>query len=159
MQRPDSEIVYIRVNDESTAWGWGIDVNSGDYIAFKGQTTSEQFISTYSWVSDIGGILFTEGDEGVSEFSTSELSNGTHYIIFKLQGGNSLWSPEQLIEIRVNGRPQIGDSTEVSDEFLDRLKSASIRVPISDDEALEFDLSGLCTQSVTVSCYDVGYRL
>jgi len=148
MQRPDSEIVYIRVNDESEAWGWGIDVNSGDDVSFKGQTTSEQFISTYSWISDIDGPLFTEGAEGVSEFSTTDLSNGTHYITFKLRGGNSLWSPEQVIEIRVNGRPQIGDSVEISEEFLDRLKSASIKVPIDDDGTSGLELT-----------YDVSYRL
>ena len=148
MQRPDSEIVYVRVNDNSSAWGWGIDVNSGDKISFKGQTNSDQFISTYSWVSNIDGNLFAGGDDGVSEFTTTELSNGTHHIIFKLQGGNSLWSPEQLIEIRVNGRPQIGDSVEISEEFLDRLKSASIRVPISDGESSGLELS-----------YEVSYRV
>ena len=99
-------------------------------------------------MSDIDGNLFTEGSDGVSEFSTADLSNGTHYITFKLQGGNSLWSPEQIIEIRVNGRPQIGDSVEISEEFLDRLKSASIKVPINDDDTSGLELT-----------YDVSYRL
>jgi hypothetical protein len=65
-----------------------------------------------------------------------------------MQGANTLWSPEQIVEIEVNGRPEIGDNVNVSDEFVDRLKSAMFKVSIEDDTTLGSELT-----------YDVGYRI
>jgi hypothetical protein len=65
-----------------------------------------------------------------------------------MQGTNTLWSPEQIVEIEVNGRPEIGDNVNVSNEFVDRLKSAMFKVSIEDD-----------TTSGSELTYDVGYRL
>ncbi|HIC62565.1 MAG TPA: LamG domain-containing protein, partial [Marine Group III euryarchaeote] len=143
MERPDSEIVSVKVNGDSVWSGWGsIEANSGDNISFKGRTTSSQFISEFSWASDQDGVIST-----VAEFDIDTLSNGTHAITFRLKGANNLWSAEQEVGVDINGRPAIGNSN-VTSETLDRLKSAMFKVRIDDDNT---DGSSLV--------YDVGYRI
>ncbi|SVB59412.1 uncharacterized protein METZ01_LOCUS212266, partial [marine metagenome] len=143
MERPDSEIVSVKVNGDSVWSGWGsIEANSGDNVSFKGRTTSSQFISEFSWTSDQDGVIST-----VAEFDIDTLSNGTHAITFKLKGANGLWSSEQEVSIDINGRPVIGNSN-VTSETLDRLKSAMFKVRIEDDNTDESSL-----------IYDIGYRI
>ena len=148
MQRPDSQILSLKVNDVSAPWGWGVQLNNGDLVFFSGGTTSTQFISSYSWTSSIDGILYEGGQDGTSSFSTTLLSNGTHTISFSLRGGNGLWSTEETFELEVNGRPEISENVDISDDEISRFRSAMLKVKIIDDETLGVDLD-----------YTVSYRV
>ena len=129
MERPGSEIISISVNEEPVWTGWSvIEANNGDKVSFEGATTTgSQFISEFLWVSDIDGQISDKAD-----FTTSTLSNGTHVITFRLKGGNGLWSPDQTVSIDINGRPDFGNS-EVSEEIINRLRSAMFKIKIEDD--------------------------
>ena len=144
MERPGSEIISISVNEEPVWTGWSvIEANNGDNVSFEGVTTTgSQFISEFLWVSDIDGQISDKAD-----FTTSTLSNGTHVITFRLKGGNGLWSPDQTVSIDINGRPDFGNS-EVSEEIINRLRSAMFKIKIEDDNTDGSKLD-----------YNVGYRL
>ncbi|MDE0954795.1 MAG: hypothetical protein OR994_08965, partial [Candidatus Poseidoniales archaeon] len=148
MQRPDAQILSLKVNDISAPWGWGVQLDSGDLVAFSGGTTSEQFISSYIWVSSIQGILYENGQDGVSSFSTTLLSNGTHTISFSLRGGNGLWSTEETFTLDVNGRPVISENINSSDDTISRFRSVMFKVKIIDDETPGEDLE-----------YTISYRV
>ena len=148
MQRPDSQILSLKVNDVSAPWGWGVQLNNGDLVFFSGGTTSTQFISSYSWTSSLDGILYEGGQDGTSSFSTTLLSNGTHTISFSLRGGNGLWSTEETFDLEVNGRPEISENVDISDDEISRFRSAMLKVKIIDDETLGVDLD-----------YTVSYRV
>ncbi|MDC0526618.1 right-handed parallel beta-helix repeat-containing protein, partial [Euryarchaeota archaeon] len=148
MQRPDSQILSLKINDNPAAWGWQVQLNNGDLVELSGGTTSEQFISSYIWTSSIDGILYENGQDGISSFSTTLLSNGTHTISFSLRGGNGLWSTEKTFDLEVNGRPEISENAYISEDEISRFRSAMFKVKIIDDITSGDDLN-----------YTVSYRV
>ena len=100
MQRPDAYFSSVKVNDESTAWGWSsVPIFDDDYIEIKGaSSTSTGLISEYYWTSDIDGKL-----ADTITLYTDGLSNGTHTIKFSIKATNGLWSPVQTLLVDVNG--------------------------------------------------------
>jgi hypothetical protein len=140
MQRPDSQILSLKINGNSEAWGWQVELDNGDLVEFTGGTGSEQFISAYLWVSSIDGVLYENGQDGTSSFSTTLLSNGTHTISFSLRGGNGLWSTEKTFDLEVNGRPEISENAVISETELTRFRSAMVKVKIIDDTTLGEEL-------------------
>jgi len=148
MERPISHISSIQVDEESVWSGWGsVNVNSGDQIVFSGETTSQQTIVEYYWSSSQDGVLCNGNEATCSTFSINTLSNGTHEIFFRVQGGNGLWSSDYILNFDINGRPVIG-TPEVTQDTIPRLKSAVFRVSIDDDSTSPEFLN-----------YTVGYRV
>jgi len=71
-----------------------------DIIRFIG--SGDGTIVRYSWRSDLDGEFYN-GTEAVSDYG--DLSNGTHYIYFKVLDDFGLWSKEVGTRISVNGMP------------------------------------------------------
>ncbi len=75
--------------------------NEGENVSFEGSFFDhENDVTTYRWQSDIDGFLSSS-----LEFSTNELSNGTHNITFDVMDGYNVWSHEALGQATVNGLP------------------------------------------------------
>jgi len=70
----------------------------GDSVSFSGSgSDSDGYIAGYNWRSSIDGQLST-----YSEFSTSNLSVGTHTIYFKVQDNEGAWSSEKIASLTIN---------------------------------------------------------
>ncbi|UCG68990.1 MAG: PKD domain-containing protein [Thermoplasmata archaeon] len=70
----------------------------GDTVTFEGYgVDNDGLIISYSWESDIDGILSPE-----RSFSTSSLSVGEHEITFKVQDDKEMWSQSESITLVVN---------------------------------------------------------
>ena len=146
MQRPDAYFSSVKVNEESTAWGWSsVPIFDDDYIEIKGaSSTSTGLISEYYWTSDLDGKL-----ADTTTLYTDGLSNGTHTIKFSIKATNGLWSPVQTLSVDVNGRPVIEfDDVELSDEEITRMSSAMLKVPVDDDSTAGSEIE-----------YTVSYRV
>jgi len=73
----------------------------GDTVTFNGGFLDhENNILVYEWVSDIDGLLNTRKD-----FTTTELSLGTHMISFRVMDHAKVWSQWAVSTVHVNGRP------------------------------------------------------
>lgn len=73
----------------------------GQNVQFKGTGTDEGTIIAYEWISSEDGLL-----SEFREFSTTELSNGTHEISFRVQDDSGAWSQTATHEIQINGIPR-----------------------------------------------------
>jgi len=69
----------------------------GEIITFSGHGTDDESITSYSWRSNIDGVI----NLNVS-FSSKQLSAGIHTIYFKVQDNHGAWSDEvtMIIEIK-----------------------------------------------------------
>jgi len=74
--------------------------NEGDVVWFVGNGTDDGNITEYNWSSNLDGFLSSE-----NSFSTSNLSNGTHNITFKVKDDQNAWSRMVIVQIIVNGIP------------------------------------------------------
>jgi hypothetical protein len=78
----------------------------GETITFEGHgVDSDGSIISYSWESDIDGILSSE-----RTFSTSSLSIGEHVITFKVQDDKEVWSEPEILTLVVNEKGGGGSS-------------------------------------------------
>ena len=76
--------------------------NKGDRVSFDGSYFDhENEVKTYRWVSDVDGNLSFKLD-----FSTDDLSNGTHTITFMVRDGHMVWSDAAVGRVTVNGLPR-----------------------------------------------------
>jgi hypothetical protein len=75
-----------------------------EVIYFFGNGTDDGSITTYSWFSDIDGLLY-EGN--ASAFNMSSLSPGIHAISLRVRDDLGVWSDEvsAIIEVVDNSRP------------------------------------------------------
>ena len=72
----------------------------GENITFSGFGTDDIGISGYKWTSSIDGLL-----NNSSEFTTNNLSVGSHTIFFQVQDNDGAWSESSFVTIYVNTRP------------------------------------------------------
>lgn len=75
-------------------------VNESETVHFIGNGTDDGTVEGYEWISSIGGFLSDK-----STFITSNLSNGTHMISFRIIDNNQTWSNSIDKELIVNGIP------------------------------------------------------
>ncbi len=73
----------------------------GEEVQFKGTGTDDGSITTYEWCLSEDGLLSDSMD-----FTTMELSNGTHTIIFRVRDDRGTWSQNTTHEITINGIPR-----------------------------------------------------
>jgi len=98
----------------------------GESVFFMGEGIDDNGIEGYLWYSTLDGELFN----GTStEFSISNLSNGTHTVSLKVRDSHGVWSELVYDVLHVNGRPRA---------CLDNV-SASI---ITEGEEITFNGSG-----------------
>jgi len=72
-------------------------------VNFKGQGTDDGSVKRYVWTSSIDGEIH---NSSTADFSTDELSNGTHTIHFKVKDNNDVWSDEVWMTLTINGKPR-----------------------------------------------------
>ncbi|MCK4969977.1 MAG: hypothetical protein KAS77_05600, partial [Thermoplasmata archaeon] len=90
--RPRAEIVSISPSLS----------NEGGTVSFEGSFSDhENDVTTYQWISSIDGFLSNKPD-----FSTDDLSNGTHTITFEVMDGHKVWSHPAVGKVIVNGIPR-----------------------------------------------------
>ena len=113
--------IYLKVRDEYGKWSEEVSTtlvvngrprayietisptvtNEGETVSFEGSFFDhENDVTTYRWISDIDGSLSFR-----LAFSTDELSNGTHNIIFEVRDGYKVWSHAAVGQVTVNGLP------------------------------------------------------
>lgn len=90
----------IPPNQAPTAYIDSVSPNpaiEGEIIIFEGSgDDSDGAITSYSWESNIDGILSSE-----RTFSTSSLTVGEHTITFKVEDDNGLWSESEMMTLVV----------------------------------------------------------
>jgi len=77
--------------------------NDSDEITFVGKCYVFFDVGVYLWYSDIDGELYRGTN---SSFSSSELTNGTHNITFRIWDTTLGWSEPANLTVVVNGRPR-----------------------------------------------------
>jgi hypothetical protein len=83
----------------------------GDEVIFQGHgVDSDGSIISYSWESDIDGILSSK-----RSFSSSTLSVGEHNITFKVQDNNEMWSESESISLTVRKKDDDKTSSGIGD--------------------------------------------
>jgi len=96
---------YIGGNSPPSAYIDSIDPNPaqpGQVITFTGHgTDSEGPIAAYQWESDIDGVLADS-----ASFAASDLSEGTHEILFYVQDQDGLWSGPAVRTLSIGSPPQ-----------------------------------------------------
>ena len=113
--------IYLKVRDEYGRWSEEVSTtlvvngrpramietlsptltNEGETVSFEGSFFDhENDVTTYRWISDIDGFISFR-----LEFSTDELSNGTHNITFEVRDGHKVWSHAAVGHVTVNGLP------------------------------------------------------
>ena len=75
-------------------------VTDRDTVDFQGDELDDDPIEQYEWTSSQDGIISNE-----KSFSTSDLSNGTHRISFRVKDDHDLWSEPNNATVTVNGIP------------------------------------------------------
>ncbi|SVD06278.1 uncharacterized protein METZ01_LOCUS359132, partial [marine metagenome] len=76
-------------------------INVGDSLSFIGSGSDEDgTITAYEWISDQDGLLSTN-----SNFSTTSLSVGFHWITFKVKDNDTLWSRPVTTQLSINDIP------------------------------------------------------
>ncbi len=76
--------------------------NEGDKVIFEGSFVDhEKDVTTYRWISNIDGFLSYK-----LNFSTDDLSNGTHTITFEVRDGHDVWSNAAVGQVTINGLPR-----------------------------------------------------
>jgi parallel beta-helix repeat protein len=76
-------------------------VNDGEPVTFKGRYLDfENDVRDVVWISDIDGEIGR-----TTEFTLTNLTNGTHTITFQVRDGHDAWSNLATGEVIVNGRP------------------------------------------------------
>ena len=73
-----------------------------DDIVFTGLGSDDGSIQRYVWWSQRDGELYNDSQ---AEFTSSDLSNGTHTISLRVQDNDGVWSDMVQINITVNGKP------------------------------------------------------
>ena len=115
-------IIYLRVKDTLDVWSPEVSMvllvhpvprvtsmsivpvfqHSGSPVVFyaRGNVDGGSIVK-YNWSSSLDGYMGNE-----SEFSSRELSNGTHVISVHALDDKGIWSDERSMTITVNGRPR-----------------------------------------------------
>ena len=114
-------IIYLRVKDNLDVWSPEVSMtllvhpvpkvtsmsivpvfqHSGSPVVFyaRGNVDGGSIVK-YNWSSSLDGYMGNE-----NEFTSTELSNGTHVISVKALDEKGIWSDERSMTITVNGRP------------------------------------------------------
>lgn len=88
---PEAKIDYVSPNP----------ANQGEPVTFSGHGSDDGNITGYSWRSTIDGYL-----GGLSSFSRSSLSPGSHIIYLKVKDDDGAWSKEVSRGLEINQIPQ-----------------------------------------------------
>jgi parallel beta-helix repeat protein len=95
----------LTVHGRPSAWIGPVQepkVNEGGTVHLEGGFSDpEDDVRGYLWKSDIDGVVGTSRD-----LTTSDLSNGTHTITFRVEDGLGAWSAPASVVITVNGIPR-----------------------------------------------------
>ncbi len=76
--------------------------NEGDSVAFHGDYSDpEEDVVELVWELDLDGLL-----SDLKDFSTADLSNGTHTISFRVRDGHGAWSEDAIATVTINGVPR-----------------------------------------------------
>jgi len=71
-------------------------------VNFEARGTDDGSITRYIWRSSIDGELYSGAS---NEYSTLELTNGTHTIYLKVRDDLGAWSEETSMTLEINGKP------------------------------------------------------
>lgn len=112
--QPNTTSLEIKATTQNQAPMASIDfigpnpAKEGETVTFMGLGTDEDgTIISYSWESDIDGLLSTE-----KSFSTSDMSVGEHTIIFKVKDDMAVWSePDSSTLVIEEKKGDVGEGT------------------------------------------------
>jgi hypothetical protein len=97
-------VTTLTVNSRPEAWIEHTDVTMVNedetFHLVGGFSDPEGDIREYQWESDIDGVIGTAWN-----LSTSDLSNGSHIISFRVRDGLDVWSAEATTMVTINGLP------------------------------------------------------
>ncbi len=114
--------IYFMVKDDNGVWSnevsttlmikgkpraeiLGISPNPAldlDYIHFEGKGTDDGLITRYAWRSSIDGEFYNDTD---SDFYNVGLSLGEHFLYFKVEDNEGIWSDEVPDTVIVTEKP------------------------------------------------------
>ncbi len=77
-------------------------IREGEEVVFSGHGTAYGSMEAYAWVSSLDDEIFRGAS---SDFATTNLSNGTHTIYFKVMDNYGVWSEADTATVDVNGIP------------------------------------------------------
>lgn len=117
-----SHVITFQVQDEDNEWSddvtTGLTINgkpvaqiesidpnpafNTDEVTFEGSGSDDGTVVTYLWISSEDGELYNGNG---TQFSTTNLSNGTHLITFRVQDDEGAWSEDAFLVITINGIP------------------------------------------------------
>jgi len=75
----------------------------GEAVLFEGNGTDDGSIERYVWSSSINGEIYSGPH---TNFTYSDLSNGTHTIYLEVQDDHDVWSDKVSVTLTVNGIPR-----------------------------------------------------
>lgn len=163
-------VTTIHVNGRPIAW---IDsetpvlVNEGQTVRLVGGFSDpENDIRGYLWASDIDGEVGSAWD-----LTTSSLSNGTHYISFRVMDGFGVWSKAVTVTVTVNGIPraliidldptsaQEGEVIEFSGDYVDHENDVQVYEWTSDKDGLLGGHQRLSSLSLSNGTHEISFRV
>ena len=163
-------VTTIHVNGRPSAW---IDsetpvwVNEGQTVRLVGGFSDpENDIRGYLWESDIDGEVGSSWD-----LTTSSLSNGTHYISFRVMDGFGVWSEPSTARVTVNGIPraliigldpssaQEGEVIEFRGDFVDHENDVQVYEWTSDKDGLLGDHQSLSSSILSNGTHMISFRV
>ncbi len=163
-------VTTIHVNGRPTAW---IDseapvlVDEGQTVRLAGGFSDpENDIRGYLWTSDIDGEVGSAWD-----LTTSSLSNGTHYISFRVMDGYGVWSEDAAARVTVNGIPraiiigldpssaQEGEVIEFRGDYVDHENDVQVYEWTSDKDGLLGGHQRLSSSSLSNGTHMISFRV
>jgi parallel beta-helix repeat protein len=162
--------VEVRINGLPIASIVSIErplVNDGEEVTFKGRYVDfEDDVRELVWTSDIDGEIGRTTD-----FTLTNLTNGTHTITFQVRDGFGVWSNLATAEVIVNGRP-LAFIESIEHPFVNESESVIFRGDFVDAEDgvvghwWESDLDGFLsdqlsffTSSLSNGTHEITFRV
>ena len=125
------DLFLSRVNPgRPEAWIEAVTPNfltEGGTVSFKGNGSDDGELRAFKWLSSIDGDLSTE-----QNFSSQELSNGSHLIYFSVMDDDGVWSSEDVAGLTVNGRPRI-EELSAEPKFVNEGEAVELSAQVLDD--------------------------